>query len=327
MKSGKKKGEQQDLFGQGGAAKPGAAKPGAAHEEVSVSSAPKGSAAAKSPAVQGGLLIDEGAQKRVADSAERIERYRASYYAGKPEISDAAFDALRRGRAARFGSDERGPREGRIRRALTELEKARHEIPMGSLNKAVSEGRNSGRGSRAATSCSRRRKSHRSPGIFVAEKLDGISIEVIYKNGKIAEAITRGDGEWGERITTNVARMKGVPTKIKDKRLMSVRGEIILRLSDMKRHFPGVTSPRNMAAGAFEALRRARRRAPDRPLLRRCGLPQHSTRDLREIRVATDARLRDAEHVARIRSTTCSRSTNATRRSCAASSITRSTAS
>jgi DNA ligase (NAD+) len=43
--------------------------------------------------------------------------------------------------------------------------------------------------------------------------------------------------------------MKGVPPRIKEKRSMSVRGEIILRLSDMKRHFSGYTSPRNTAAG------------------------------------------------------------------------------
>jgi DNA ligase (NAD+) len=85
--------------------------------------------------------------------------------------------------------------------------------------------------------------------LFVAEKLDGISIEVVYRDGKMADAITRGDGEMGERITQNVARMKGVPSRIKEKRSMSVRGEIILRLGDMKRYFTTGTSPRNLAAG------------------------------------------------------------------------------
>src|SRR5262249_49411596 len=131
---------------------------------------------------------------------------------------------------------------------VAEWPKARHEIPMGSLNKAVSEGE-------LRTWLARCEELAQKDGLgpvgdlFVAEKLDGISIEVIYREGKMTDAITRGDGEVGERITQNVARMKGVPGRIKDKRTMSVRGEIILRLSDMKAHFTSGTSPRNLAAG------------------------------------------------------------------------------
>ncbi|AUX23675.1 DNA ligase [Sorangium cellulosum] len=214
--------------------------------------------------LQGGLATDPRHKARIDELAERIEKYRASYYAGRPEISDAAFDALEDELRA---LDPAHPVLARVGSAslITEWEKARHEIPMGSLNKVVSEDELRAwvarceellaKDARAASGAGAAR-----PGapeaprvaddLFVAEKLDGISIEVIYKGGKLVDAITRGDGEWGERITANVARMKGVPSRIREQGRLSVRGEIILRLSDMRRHFPGVTSPRNMAAGA-----------------------------------------------------------------------------
>lgn len=211
-------------------------------------------------ALEGGLSTDPKHKARIDELAERIEHYRASYYAGRPEISDAAFDALE---DELRELDPTHPVLARVGSAslITEWEKARHEIPMGSLNKVVSEDELRAWVARCDEILAK--DGHALPGadeggaggsvandLFVAEKLDGISIEVIYRDGKLVDAITRGDGEWGERITANVARMKGVPARIRERSQVSVRGEIILRLSDMKRHFPGGTSPRNTAAGA-----------------------------------------------------------------------------
>ena len=196
---------------------------------------------------RGGITLSPAARAKADEIAARLEKYRASYYAGTPEISDAAYDALEDDlRAldpthpvlARVGSGE----------LVSEWEKARHEIPMGSLNKAVNEEELRGWLSRCQE-LSDKDQLGAITDLFVAEKLDGISIEVLYKDGKLVDAITRGDGLFGERITQNVKRMKGVPSRIKDKRDLSVRGEIILRLSDMKKHYTTGTSPRNLAAG------------------------------------------------------------------------------
>src|SRR5262249_50735535 len=87
----------------------------------------------------GGLDLDPEFRKRADTLAGRLEKYRASYYAGHPEVSDAAYDALEdelrdldptHPVLAKVGSGE----------LVAEWPKARHEIPMGSLNKAVSEG-------------------------------------------------------------------------------------------------------------------------------------------------------------------------------------------
>jgi DNA ligase (NAD+) len=197
----------------------------------------------------GGLDTNPAAQARIAELAERVERYRAAYYKGHPEISDAAFDALE---DELRDLDPTHPVLARVGSAelVSEWQKARHEIPMGSLNKAVSEEELRAWLTRCDELLADDKHAAIGGDLFVAEKLDGISIEVIYRDGKMVDAITRGDGDFGERITTNVARMKGVPSKIKDRHSMSVRGEIIVRISDLKKHFPGVTSPRNMAAGA-----------------------------------------------------------------------------
>ena len=197
----------------------------------------------------GGIEIDAATAARVEDLARRVERYRASYYAGTPEISDAAFDALEDELRALAPAHPVLAKVGSAA-LVTEWEKARHEIPMGSLNKATSEEELRGWLTRCDEILAKDSLPSVAGDLFVAEKLDGISIEVTYRNGKMTDAITRGDGFLGERISQNVARMKGVPARIPEKRPMSVRGEIILRLSDMKRHFPAeYTSPRNTAAG------------------------------------------------------------------------------
>jgi DNA ligase (NAD+) len=213
------------------------------------------SQASASASFSGGIDVDldPAVRARVGDLAERIERYRAAYYKGHPEISDAAFDALE---DELRDLDPTHPVLAKVGSAelVSEWHKARHEIPMGSLNKAVSEDELRAWLTRCDEILAEDQLGSIASDLFVAEKLDGISIEVIYRDGKMVDAITRGDGEWGERITVNVARMKGVPARIKDRHSMSVRGEIIVRLSDLKKHFPGVTSARNMAAGAAKRL-------------------------------------------------------------------------
>ncbi|HVY44783.1 MAG TPA: DNA ligase (NAD(+)) LigA, partial [Minicystis sp.] len=208
----------------------------------------------ESHGLEGGIDLAPEVRRRADELAERLERLRASYYAGRPEVSDAAYDALEDELRA---LDPTNPVLARVGSAelVAEWPKARHEIPMGSLNKAVDEAELRAWLTRCEELLQKDGLGPISSELFVAEKLDGISIEVIYRDGELAEAITRGDGDWGERITENVARMKGVPARVRDKRSLSFRGEIILRLSDMKRpFFGGVTSPRNAAAGTSKRL-------------------------------------------------------------------------
>jgi DNA ligase (NAD+) len=198
--------------------------------------------------VSGGIDLTSDARARVAELEALVTHHRAKYYAGAPEISDAAFDALEDELRALDPTNAVLAHIG-APVTVTEWEKARHELPMGSLNKVVTTEELRGWFARCRELGAKEGLGVIGEELFVAEKLDGISIEVIYRDGKLTDAITRGDGLVGERITANVARMKGVPSRVLHPHALSVRGEIILRLSDMRASFPDMTSPRNAAAG------------------------------------------------------------------------------
>ncbi len=98
-------------------------------------------------------------------------------------------------------------------------------------------------------------------------KLDGASIELVYEDGALSRAVTRGDGEQGEGVTDNVKTIRSVPLRLRDgdRRLpdfLSVRGEIFMLLSDfeslnqrlMEEGGEPFANPRNAAAGSLRQL-------------------------------------------------------------------------
>lgn len=140
-----------------------------------------------------------------------------------------------------------------------EWTKTAHEIPMGSLNKVNTEEELRAWAARCDELAEAAELPPISGTLALTEKLDGISIELVYDGGELEAAITRGDGVVGERITPNVARMQGVPAGIPHRGRVSVRGEIILRKSDVADYealkkkadpkFDRVKSLRNTASG------------------------------------------------------------------------------
>lgn len=128
--------------------------------------------------------------------------------------------------------------------APSEWKKAKHQIPMGSLDKV-----------NTPEEFSKWVEDTYPDGkLLIVEKLDGISIEVVYENGVLVQAITRGDGETGEDITINVAKMGGVPSKLVDSFNGSLRGEIIMKKSVHQKHFSDKANPRNAASGISKRL-------------------------------------------------------------------------
>lgn len=89
-------------------------------------------------------------------------------------------------------------------------------------------------------------------GWFAQHKLDGTSLKLIFENGKLTLASTRGDGEEGEDITPNVKKMGGIPSSIPDTRKIIFRGEILLYKS--KLNLVGGKNTRNTAAGTAKRL-------------------------------------------------------------------------
>lgn len=127
--------------------------------------------------------------------------------------------------------------------AQSEWKKAKHQIPMGSLNKV-----------NLPIELESWAKDKGKQDWFVTEKLDGLSIELVYENGELVQGITRGDGETGEDITINVVRMQGVNPKLGTKFNGSLRGEIIMLKSVWKKDFADKANPRNAASGVSKRL-------------------------------------------------------------------------
>ncbi len=107
------------------------------------------------------------------------------------------------------------------------------------------------------------------PEFFMEPKFDGVAVELIYKNGFLTKALSRGDGKIGENITQNVKTIRGVPLKlssIKTKQkippILEVRGEVCILKKDFK-HINEqqeelgeslFANPRNLASGTLRQL-------------------------------------------------------------------------
>lgn len=65
-------------------------------------------------------------------------------------------------------------------------------------------------------------------------KLDGISISIHYEDGRLIQAVTRGDGKVGEDVTENIMQIKSIPKYLKESVSIEVRGEIVLPLAEFR---------------------------------------------------------------------------------------------
>jgi DNA ligase (NAD+) len=165
---------------------------------------------------------------------KEIVRLQKSYYNGTPEVSDEEFDilwdTLKSNYPDSFLLEQVGKDE-------IDADKYPHEISMGSQSKI--------RTRKELEDWIRLKNIH--GDILIQAKLDGISVELIYENGKMIKALSRGDGKIGSDLTKNIIN---VP-EVSEKRRFSARGEIVLFESKFKEmNMPeGVYNLRNMASG------------------------------------------------------------------------------
>ena len=102
------------------------------------------------------------------------------------------------------------------------------------------------------------------PEFFVDLKMDGLACALVYENGVLAQAITRGDGTVGEDVTASVRTIESVPLRLRDNigGTVEVRGEIVMYKEDFaalnkQRELQGLSlfaNPRNTAAGTIRQL-------------------------------------------------------------------------
>lgn len=183
-------------------------------------------------------------QKSIAELEEILRRASSMYYGGNPFLADQDFDRLRDELQARDPTNAFLSEVG-ASPAESALTKVKHSMPMGSLKKI-----NPGTGAAEfATWLATISKTASDLEMAISWKLDGISIELIYENGKFVQAITRGNGEIGEDVTHTIRNAQGFPRTITAKTKVSVRCEAVLFLKAWKDHFPDKANPRNAASG------------------------------------------------------------------------------
>ncbi|MEX5214123.1 MAG: NAD-dependent DNA ligase LigA [Nitrospiraceae bacterium] len=116
---------------------------------------------------------------------------------------------------------------------------------------------------------------------YTAEpKFDGLSIELVYQEGRLVRGATRGDGTIGEDVTVNLRTLRSVPLQLRSEAEppthLAVRGEVYMRLDDFQalnrrmteRGEEGFANPRNAAAGSLRQL--DSRKTAERPLVLTC---------------------------------------------------------
>jgi DNA ligase (NAD+) len=110
------------------------------------------------------------------------------------------------------------------------------------------------------------------PSFCVEPKLDGGSIEILYRGGKLVQGSTRGDGQSGEEVTQNLRTIRSLPLTIAYQGNLTLRGEVVIYRKDLERINQArvaageapFANPRNAAAGSLRML--DPRVVADRPL-------------------------------------------------------------
>lgn len=181
---------------------------------------------------------------KIAELSAEIIKHRGFYYNNLPVLSDAAFDRMVDELKGLDPNNAAIVSIGAPIDVNSEWEKATHEIALGSLDKV-----------NTIEEFKEWATKHFRPndGVFITEKIDGLSIELIYKDGNLASAVTRGNSIIGENIYRNVIKMTGVKKIIPDF-TGSLRGEILLKRSNHKKYFPTFANPRNAASGISKRL-------------------------------------------------------------------------
>lgn len=174
---------------------------------------------------------------RLVEECSRIEEQH-------PELKTSASPSLRVG----------GP-------PLGKFEKIPHRVPMLSLANSYSP-------QDIADFDTRVKKfigTEEEQAYFCDLKFDGLAMELVYENGVLTRALTRGDGTTGENVVSNIRTIKSIPLRLRSENppaLIEVRGEVIIHKNDFaslneaqqEAGLPPFANPRNAAAGTVRQL-------------------------------------------------------------------------
>lgn len=209
----------------------------------------------------------EDPKSQIQKLRRAINRHNKLYYEqNKPEISDQEYDRLYKElerlekEFPKYASKD-SPTQKVGGKAQSAFRSIQHEVPMLSIDNTYSK-------EEMAAFDERVRKNLKEAAYEYAMelKIDGVSMSLLYENGTLTRAVTRGDGQAGDEVTINVKTIKDVPHELKKiaalPRRIEVRGEIFftrksfLALNEEK-ELEGeelFANPRNAAAGTLKLL-------------------------------------------------------------------------
>ena len=205
----------------------------------------------------------EQALEKIKNLQKTLNEYAYFYYVkDQPKISDSQYDKLYQELVQletqypeSITPDSPTQRIGGV--ILDGFEKAVHEVPLYSLNDAFSQGELEAFDARVAKALG-----HHNYSYECELKIDGLSVSLLYEEGRFVRGATRGDGSVGENITENLKTVRSIPMTLPEPISIEVRGECYMpKESFMKlneaREQEGLetfANPRNAAAGSLRQL-------------------------------------------------------------------------
>lgn len=207
-------------------------------------------------------MTSEEAKNRILQLQELIDKQNYNYYTlNHPVISDYEFDQLMNElmtleKAFPQFADANSPSQRVGSDINREFIQVTHQYPMLSLSNTYTEGEVSDFVERV------KKITIEMPELVCELKFDGTSISLIYENGQLIRAVTRGDGVKGDDVTVNVKTIKTIPLKLKGDfpQRFEIRGEIVMPFSvfdELNREReemgePLFANPRNAASGTLK---------------------------------------------------------------------------
>jgi len=201
-------------------------------------------------------------KKEYQEAVEKLKKWAYHYYVlDNPLVTDEEYDKLYR-EVEKYEKehpediDKTSPTQRVGDVILDEFKKARHITKMWSMEDVFNKEEFIEWVNRV------KRLAQEKFSFYIEPKFDGASLNLVYKNGELIRAETRGDGEIGEDVTLNAKTIKSIPLEIDYKGLIEIRGEVVIKKRDfeklneerIKNHEPTFANPRNAAAGSLRQL-------------------------------------------------------------------------
>lgn len=199
-------------------------------------------------------------RKRIDYLVDLLNKYSHEYYIlDKPTVDDSEYDRLLEElinleeKTNYIKEDSPTHRVGST--VISSFKKVEHIIPMLSLGDIFNE-------DEIVKFDERIKKEGFNPKYVVEQKIDGLAISLLYKNGVLVRGATRGDGKIGEDITHNVKTIKDIPLKLNKNIDIEVRGEIYISKKEFnrvnkereKQNLDLFQNARNLASGSVRQL-------------------------------------------------------------------------